>query len=80
VVEVDGVGIAVWGARLASRLRWSGWRGGIGFGGLCWRGSGGGWELGLVDSRWGGIEVGSFATLPSFLKVNRMTGLWCWRG
>ena len=34
----------------------------------------------LVDGWWGGIEVGSFATLPSFLRVNRMTDLWCWRG
>jgi hypothetical protein len=65
VVEVDGVGIAVRGARLASGLRWR-W-GVVGLGGLCWSGSGGGWELGLVDGRWGGIEAGSFATL-------RMTG------
>ena len=34
VVEVDSVGIAVWGARLASglRWRWSGWRGVVGLG------------------------------------------------
>jgi hypothetical protein len=83
VIEVDGVGIAVWRARLASGLRWwwSSWRGVIGLGGLCWsgircglwEGRGGGWELGLVDGGWGGIETGSFATL-------RMTGLWCWSG
>ena len=53
VVEVDGVGFADWRARLASglRWRWSGWWGVVGLGGLCWSGSGGGWELGLVDGR-----------------------------
>ena len=85
VVEVDGVGFADWSARLASGLRWwwSGWRGVIGLVGLgwsgircgLWEGSGGARELGLVDSGWGGIEAGSFAALPSFLRVNRMTGL-----
>jgi hypothetical protein len=55
VVEVDGVGFAIWRALLAPGLRWqwSGWRGVIGLGGLCWSGihcGGGGLGLGRVGA------------------------------
>lgn len=55
VVEVDGVGIAVWLARSASglRCRCSGWRGGVGLVGLCWSGircGGGGLGWGCVGA------------------------------
>ena len=55
VIEVDGVVFAVWGAWLASglRWRWSGWRGAVGLGGLCWGGircGSGGVGLGCVGA------------------------------
>jgi hypothetical protein len=55
VVEVDGVGFAIWRALLAPGLRWqwSGWRGVIGLGGLCWSGihcGSGGLGLGCVGA------------------------------
>lgn len=74
VVEVDGIGIARWGAGLATRsgwLRWWRWIGGLR--GLWWssgirceiglRRCGGDRVIGLIGWWLGGIRAGPFATL-----------------